>query len=100
MYIGTIHAWCLDIMQDTCPEYQKFDVLDEVKQALFVNRAFKRNGMLDHGKPAGSISRHIKPVREDRMPLVSEFYDIRIYLYWDDHSPASHGNIARIDPLR
>ena len=21
------------------------------------------------------------------MPLVSEFYGIRIYLYWDDHSP-------------
>jgi hypothetical protein len=34
---------------DTCLEYQKFDVLDEVKQALFVNRTFKRNGMLDLG---------------------------------------------------
>jgi DNA helicase-2/ATP-dependent DNA helicase PcrA len=28
MYIGTIHAWCLDILQDSCLEYQKFDVLD------------------------------------------------------------------------
>ena len=47
MYIGTIHAWCLNTLQDTCLEYQKFDVLDEVTQALFIDRYFKESGMLD-----------------------------------------------------
>lgn len=31
MYIGTIHAWCLRILQEHVYEYQKYSVLDEVK---------------------------------------------------------------------
>jgi DNA helicase-2/ATP-dependent DNA helicase PcrA len=58
MYIGTIHAWCLNVLQDSCLEYQKFDVLDEVKQALFINRTFKRNGMLDLGMEKYKDTQH------------------------------------------
>lgn len=47
MYIGTIHAWCLNILQDYKYEFQKFSVLDEVKLMLFIDRNFKNIGMTD-----------------------------------------------------
>jgi DNA helicase II / ATP-dependent DNA helicase PcrA len=47
MYVGTIHGWCLNVLQQHIYEYQKFSVLDEVKQKLFVDRNFSRIGMKD-----------------------------------------------------
>ena len=40
MYVGTIHAWCLNVLQDYKYEFQKFSVLDEIKLKLFVERKF------------------------------------------------------------
>ncbi len=45
MYVGTIHAWCLKVLQDYKYEYQKFSLLDEIKLKLFVERKFKQVGM-------------------------------------------------------
>jgi DNA helicase-2/ATP-dependent DNA helicase PcrA len=45
MYVGTIHAWCLKILQEHVYEYEKFSVLDEVTQKLFIDRNFSRIGM-------------------------------------------------------
>jgi DNA helicase-2/ATP-dependent DNA helicase PcrA len=45
MYIGTIHGWCLNILQDYKYEFQKFSVLDEIKLKLFVERKFSTIGM-------------------------------------------------------
>lgn len=45
MYIGTIHAWCLNTLRNHKYEYQKFSVLDEIKLKLFVDRKFKDIGM-------------------------------------------------------
>lgn len=47
MYIGTIHAWCLNVLQDYKYEFQKFSVLDEIKLKLFVERKFNSIGMKD-----------------------------------------------------
>lgn len=47
MYIGTIHGWCMNTLQDAVLEFQKYSVLDEVKLALFVNKTYKVNGFLD-----------------------------------------------------
>jgi DNA helicase-2/ATP-dependent DNA helicase PcrA len=47
MYIGTIHSWCLKILQEHAYEYQKFSVLDEIKLKLFVDRNYYRIGMRD-----------------------------------------------------
>ena len=38
MYIGTIHSWCLQAIQDNVFEYQKFSVLDEIKLKLFIDK--------------------------------------------------------------
>lgn len=57
MYIGTIHAWCLRALQDHVYDFQKYNVLDEIKLKLFVDRNYKFIGMqdldMDWGKDTG-----------------------------------------------
>lgn len=38
MYVGTIHGFCIRMLQDYIPEFQKFTVLDEIQTKLFVER--------------------------------------------------------------
>ncbi len=45
MYVGTIHAFCLDLLMTEVPEALKFDVLNEVQQVLFINRHSKESGL-------------------------------------------------------
>lgn len=45
MYVGTIHSWCLQVLQEHVFTYQKFSVLDEVKLKLFVDRHYHKTGM-------------------------------------------------------
>lgn len=45
MYVGTIHGFCLDMLQRYLYRYLKYDVLDEIKQRLFVDRYSKQSGM-------------------------------------------------------
>ncbi len=37
----------MNTLLDTCLEFQKYSVLDEVKLALFMNRNFRRIGMIE-----------------------------------------------------
>jgi len=45
MFVGTIHAFCLDLLQREAPEYLKYEVLNEVQQALFVDRHSRTSGL-------------------------------------------------------
>ena len=45
MYVGTIHSFCLSILQDYVSDYQKFTVLDEVKTKIFIDKNFNTVGM-------------------------------------------------------
>ena len=47
MYIGTIHGWCLQTLQDNILEFQKYSILDEIRLKLFVDRNFRDIGMTD-----------------------------------------------------
>ena len=47
MYIGTIHGFCLQMLQEYLPEFQTFSVLDEIHARLFVERYYSESGMLD-----------------------------------------------------
>lgn len=38
MYIGTIHGFCIKMLQEHIPEFQKFSVMDEIQTKLFVGR--------------------------------------------------------------
>ena len=45
MYVGTIHGFCLTLLQTEIPEYMKYEVLNEVQQALFVDRHSRTSGL-------------------------------------------------------
>ena len=45
MYVGTIHGFCLQMLQENIPEFQNFSVLDEVHTRLFAERYYSECGM-------------------------------------------------------
>ena len=45
MFVGTIHAFCLELLKSEVPTYLKYEVLNEVQQALFVDRHSKQSGL-------------------------------------------------------
>jgi len=45
MFVGTIHAFCLELLKSEVPAYLKYEVLNEVQQALFVDRHSKQSGL-------------------------------------------------------
>ena len=47
MYIGTMHAYCLNIMQSYIPETFKFGVLTEITQRLLIDRNSRTSGLTE-----------------------------------------------------
>jgi DNA helicase-2/ATP-dependent DNA helicase PcrA len=45
MFVGTIHAFCLELLKSEVPRYLKYEVLNEVQQALFVDRHSQQSGL-------------------------------------------------------
>lgn len=57
MYVGTIHAFCLDLLMTEVPEVLKFDVLNEIQQVLFINRHSRESGLTTCRDINGSLLR-------------------------------------------
>ena len=53
MFVGTIHAFCLELIKSEAPKYLKFEVLNEVQQGLFVDRHSKQAGLTTSTDLAG-----------------------------------------------
>jgi DNA helicase-2/ATP-dependent DNA helicase PcrA len=47
MFIGTMHAYCLNLLQTYIPETFKFSVLTEVTQRLYIDRNSRRSGLTE-----------------------------------------------------
>ena len=45
IYIGTIHAFCLELLMAEVPKYLKFSVLNEIQQLLFIDRHSAKSGL-------------------------------------------------------
>lgn len=45
MFVGTIHAFCLELLKAEVPEYMKYEVLNEVEQALLIDRNSRQSGL-------------------------------------------------------
>jgi DNA helicase-2/ATP-dependent DNA helicase PcrA len=45
MYVGTIHAFCLDLLMTEVHDVLKYNVLNEVQQTLFINRHSRESGL-------------------------------------------------------
>lgn len=42
LYVGTIHAYCLKLLQEHVPQYQDFDILDDHQHAALLSREHLR----------------------------------------------------------
>lgn len=49
MYVGTIHGFCLKMLQEYIPQFQSFSVLDEIKTKLFIEKNYFDCGMKNFG---------------------------------------------------
>src|SRR6266508_4271916 len=45
LYVGTIHGFCLELLQTGLYEYLKFNVLDDVQEKLLVSRNSRKSGL-------------------------------------------------------
>src|SRR5438034_11145946 len=45
MFVGTIHAFCLDLLTSEIPEYLKYTVLNEVQESLLIDRSSRKSGL-------------------------------------------------------
>ena len=45
MFVGTIHAFCLEVLKTEVAKYLKYEVLNEVQQGLFVDRHSSQSGL-------------------------------------------------------
>lgn len=45
MFVGTIHAFCLELLKTESPKYLKYEVLNEVQQRLLIDRNSSRSGL-------------------------------------------------------
>ena len=60
MFVGTIHAFCLELLKSESPKYLKFEVLDEVKQTLFVDRHSRSSGLTQSSTLTGvALKRYV-----------------------------------------
>lgn len=57
MYVGTIHAFCLELLKTEVPQFLKYEVLNEVQQAIFIDRNSKKSGLTESRDLAGNVLR-------------------------------------------
>lgn len=53
MFVGTIHAFCLELLKAESAEHMKFEVLNEVQQGLFIDRHSSKTGLTTSTDLAG-----------------------------------------------
>jgi ATP-dependent DNA helicase UvrD/PcrA len=49
LFVGTIHGYCLQLLQSRVPEYFKYSVLNDVQTRLLVDRSSRKSGLTDLG---------------------------------------------------
>ena len=57
MYVGTIHGFCQDLLQTEVPNYLKYEVLEPIRQNLYVNRNCQLTGLTESSKLNGTSLR-------------------------------------------
>lgn len=59
MFVGTIHAFCLELIKSEVPKYLKYEILNDVQQGLFVDRNCRASGLTTSSDIAGkTLSRY------------------------------------------
>ena len=60
LYVGTIHAFCLDLLKTEVARFLKYEVLNEVQQALFVDRHSRKSGLTTATDLTGILLRSVR----------------------------------------
>jgi DNA helicase-2/ATP-dependent DNA helicase PcrA len=68
MFVGTMHAFALDLLQTYVPASFKYSVLNEVQARLLVDRNSRKSGLASC------------PTTAPRVPLLRRYQDSRLYL--------------------
>jgi DNA helicase-2/ATP-dependent DNA helicase PcrA len=55
MFVGTIHAFCPELLKSESPKHLKFEVLNEVQQGLFVDRNSSKSGLTTSTDLSGAV---------------------------------------------
>jgi DNA helicase-2/ATP-dependent DNA helicase PcrA len=63
MFVGTIHAFCLELLKSESPKYLKYEVLNEVQQGLFVDRHSKQSGLTASTDLAGTALKRYRDTK-------------------------------------
>jgi DNA helicase-2/ATP-dependent DNA helicase PcrA len=125
MFVGTIHAFCLELLKTESPQYLKYEVLNEVQQTLFVDRHSRASGLTQstttdgralkrftdtrHFIAAINILREDLPTAADRLdgcsvaaqlPSYEKLLHDRGYLDYSGILKEAVGEIRRNDHLR
>ena len=75
MFIGTIHSYCLRLLQDHVPQYGNFDVLTEHRLAGLLSREHKRIDLAAatndprHWRPIFDFRRNVDVLENEQIPL-------------------------------
>ncbi|GGP12984.1 hypothetical protein GCM10012278_62950 [Nonomuraea glycinis] len=67
MFIGTMHAYALDALQQHVPETFKFSVLDEVQTRLFIDRNSSKSGLTKTKARVQGQDKPLKRYRDSRL---------------------------------
>jgi DNA helicase II / ATP-dependent DNA helicase PcrA len=54
MFVGTIHAFCLELLKTESAKHLKYEVLNEVQQSLFIDRHSKQSGLTESTDLSGT----------------------------------------------
>jgi len=69
MFVGTIHAYCLHMLQDHVPEFGNFDILDENRLAGLLSREYRRLGLNklgdQHWRPISDFLRNADVIENE-----------------------------------
>jgi DNA helicase-2/ATP-dependent DNA helicase PcrA len=64
IFVGTIHAFCLDLLTSEVPEYLKYTVLNEVQESLLIDRNSRKSGLTNTTDLAGKpLKRYVDTKR-------------------------------------
>jgi DNA helicase-2/ATP-dependent DNA helicase PcrA len=63
MFVGTIHAFCLELLKTEAPKYLKYEVLNEVQQGLFVDRHCKQSGLTTSSDLVGAALKRYRDTK-------------------------------------
>ena len=78
LFVGTIHGFCLQLIQNQASDFRQFGVLNDIQQALFIDRFSRQSGLTEShtiasGRPlkrftdTGRYRQALDILREDKI---------------------------------